>query len=92
MQSRNKVAVVGMFAGAAVWNSSHVLPWGIEGGILAGWAALMPDLDAAYEFTCHYAKYPFAAMFFPFGRVVTDRLHSWGRFKFLTPFWVLRSL
>jgi hypothetical protein len=75
--------VAGLVAGGFVWSSSHVGPLGIESGVLAGWAALMPDLDAAYEFVCHYAKYPFAAMFFPFGRLVTDRLHSWARFKFL---------
>lgn len=83
MQSRNKAVVAGFIAGGFIWSSSHVLPLGIEGGILAGWAALLPDLDAAYEFACHYAKYPFAAMFFPFGRLVTDRLHSWSRFKLL---------
>lgn len=83
MQSRNKVVVMGLVAGAVTWNFTRQLPYGIEAGALAGWAALLPDLDSAYEFAGDHSKYPPATLAVPFGRNVADRLHSWGRIKFL---------
>lgn len=83
MQSRNKVVVMGLLAGAITWNVTRQLAYGIEAGALGGWAALLPDLDAAYELACDHAKYPPAAQSVPFGRILTGRLHSWGHSKFL---------
>ena len=83
MLSRNKVVVMGLLAGAITWNSTRQLPYGIEAGVLGAWASVLPDLDAAYEFVCDHTKYPPAVQSVPFGRIVTGRLHSWGRCTFL---------
>ncbi len=82
MQSRNKAVIGGLLIGAITWNSTRSLSYGIEAGALAGWAATLPDLDSAYEFTGDHAKYPPATQAIPFGRSITDRLHS----RFHLPF------
>ena len=56
MQSRNKAVIGGLLIGAITWNSTRSLSYGIEAGALAGWAATLPDLDSAYEFTGDHAK------------------------------------
>lgn len=83
MQSRNKAVIIGLLVGAVTWNFSRALSFGVEAGALAGWTAVLPDLDSAYEFACDHTKYPPAAMAVPFGRFVTDRLHSCGHSRFL---------
>ena len=82
MQSRNKAVIGGLLIGAITWNSTRSLSYGIEAGALAGWAATLPDLDSAYEFAGDHAKYPPATQAIPFGRSITDRLHS----RFHLPF------
>ncbi|WP_298442858.1 metal-dependent hydrolase [Ferrimicrobium sp.] len=83
MQTRNKAVIVGLVAGSIVWNTTRVLPYGIEAGVLACWAGCLPDLDGAYEFAGDHAKYPPATLTLPFGRTIVDRVQSVVHVKFL---------
>ncbi|MHB1734291.1 MAG: metal-dependent hydrolase [Ferrimicrobium acidiphilum] len=83
MQTRNKAVIVGLVAGSIVWNTTRVLPYGIEAGVLACWAGCLSDIDAAYEFAGDHTKYPPAALSLPFGRTIADRVQSMTPIKFL---------
>ena len=83
MQTRNKAVIVGLVAGSIVWNTTRILPYGIEAGVLACWAGCLPDLDAAYEFAGDHAKYPPATLTLPFGQTIVDRVQSVMHVKFL---------
>jgi hypothetical protein len=83
MQTRNKATIVGLVAGSIIWNSTGVLPYGIEAGVLACWAACLSDIDAAYEFAGDHSKYPPASLSLPFGRTIVDRVQSVATVKFL---------
>jgi len=86
MLSTNKAIAAGLLGGAVVWSGSHYLPWGFEGGLLCGWAAVLPDIDSAYEYATKHVEHAPAVLAVPFGRLLGDHLHSKYRVKFLHSF------
>jgi hypothetical protein len=83
MQTRNKATIVGLVAGSLIWNSTRVLPYGIEVGVLSCWAGCLSDIDDAYEFAGDHSKWPPASFCLPFGRAIVDRIQSVFTVKFL---------
>ena len=86
MQSANKAMVAGLLGGAVIWSGTRYLPWGFEGGLLCGWAAVLPDIDSAYEYAAKHVEHAPAVLAVPFGRLLGDHLHSKYRVKFLHSF------